>query len=421
MVSAGRVVIGADNFNAIEGATSVAQQKDGKLLIGRWVYYWASPDDFSVVRLTADGRLDATFGANGIATFPLQDMQGVTITVLQLANGKILAAGRTATEFDGITTALGLVRYNANGTVDPSFGNAGVVTTNLGAAYASAQALVEQPDGRLVVAGHIAMRQGTRDLLIVRFNADGSLDTTFGVSGSLIMDVGGALADDGAQALVLQPDGKLLAAGYATDKNGTYPVLLRVTSAGALDATFGEAGVAKVDIPGVDIPVVRDLGGVALQLQVDGKLVVAAEALGPGDECASVITRLNSDASPDLSFGDSGKVTLPAYSCPWGAGSSVVVEPTGEILIGNAAGDVVITRLTAAGQLDPAFGTNGRATIDVGEGWQDSSADTSFGIRLARQADGRHRSSSRPINSIGTRAAAISSLPACLRAAVPPA
>jgi len=391
---AGRVVFGASNTFA--GATSVAQQRDGKLLIGRWVYYWASNEDFSVVRLMPDGRRDPTFGRDGVATFPLAGEQGVTIAVVQLANGNIVAAGRTATEFDSFTTALGLVRYQPDGSIDRAFGAAGKVTTTFGAAKASASALLEQPDGRLVVAGRVIDSQGTSDLLIARFNANGTPDTTFGTLGSLVLDVGGARADDSAQALVLQPDGKLVAAGYATGTSGTYAVLLRLMPTGGLDTTFGESGVARPGVADVAIPG-RGIGGVALQLQGDGKLVMAAHALGPGDACASVIARLNADASADLSFGDSGRVSVPDAGCLWGGRSTLIVEPGGTIVIGKIAAssaggyasDIAVTRLTAAGELDAAFGTNGTAFVDVGDGSQDSSADASFGVDVLRQPDGR--------------------------------
>ena len=372
----------------------MVQQRDGKLLIGRWVYYWPTIEDLSVVRLTPDGRLDPTFGGDGLTGIDLGDMEGATRAVVQLADGRVVAAGRVSTDLDGTATRFGLARYLQNGAVDPSFGIRGAVIESLGATHASINALVELPDGRLVVAGGVTAPTGTHDMVVARFSANGPLDSTFGTSGKLVVDFSGVALDDAAHALVLQPDGKLVAAGYAFDANGSRKLaVLRLTPDGSLDATFGRNGLVTVDAPGASRS-----AKVALQLQSDGRLALTGQSEDTATEaCSAVVASLNPDGSADVTFGGSGVVNLPLGQCAWEGGSSIAVEPSGAIIVGNTTGtpfifspaDVRVARLTATGLLDDSFGVNGSTVIDMGLSGTNSRVDPNVGVSLVRHTDGR--------------------------------
>src|SRR5207302_1044805 len=130
--------------------------------------------------------------------------------VLQV-DGKLVAAGRT---FTGSRTVFALARYRANGSLDGSFGTGGKVITPLGNVDDEAFALVLQPDGKLVAAGYTSSASSIA-FALMRYSTDGSLDTSFGTGGKVTTPIGSV--DDEAFALVLQPDGKLVAAGYTND------------------------------------------------------------------------------------------------------------------------------------------------------------------------------------------------------------
>src|SRR5439155_1004806 len=134
---------------------------------------------------------------------------------------------------------LPLAAWASPGDLDPSFGTGGQVITPISSGYDAANALVVQPDGKLVAAGH-AYNAGNIVFALVRYNADGSLDTTFGTGGKVTTSIGGV--DDEAFALVLQPDGKLVAAGYAASATTYAFALVRYNSSGSLDTSFGTGG-----------------------------------------------------------------------------------------------------------------------------------------------------------------------------------
>ena len=163
------------------------------------------------------------------------------------------------------------VRYNGDGTVDTSFGSAGKVLTPIGTPYNSIGAVVLQPDGKLVAAGYAKV--GNYVFALVRYNADGSLDTSFGNAGKVTTALG---TEDSAQALVLQPDAKLVAAGYTWNGSKYDFALARYNSDGSFDSSFGAGGTVKTAVGAS-----YDLA-YALRVQPDGKLVAAGKSYYSG-------------------------------------------------------------------------------------------------------------------------------------------
>ncbi|MFN9880044.1 MAG: calcium-binding protein, partial [Planctomycetota bacterium] len=132
-----------------------------------------------------------------------------------------------------------LVRYNANGSLDTSFGTGGKVTTPVGTSWDEGRSVTVQPDGKIVVAG-LARIGSTDDFALVRFNADGSLDTSFGTGGMVTTAIGTSAVS--AFGLTIQPDGKIVVAGYATISGTNDFALVRYNADGSLDARFDLAG-----------------------------------------------------------------------------------------------------------------------------------------------------------------------------------
>ena len=375
-----------------ESATTIAQAADGKLLIGRWVWYnFVDKDAFSILRLNADGTLDQSFGKGGRTFFDVTgDLKGVTRAVLELTDGSIVVAGEV-TNSGGVPQRFGLARFTASGVVDNSFGTRGVVTVTPDGMVGSFEAVVEQTDGRLVAAGYGSLANASSDMVVARFNVDGSLDPTFGTNGVRRIDFFGASTGDSAWDLILEPDGRLVVAGRARDPSGARKLALaRLMPDGSLDGTFGTGGLVELDVAGL-APT-----KIALERQVDGKLVVSGQARTDAtEECRAVIARFDSDGSPDRSFNGVGIVHFPLARCASAGVSSIVLDPDGAIIVASTSwpasppSDAKVLRLTSSGEVDDTFGVNGIVTIDMGSPSWSSNVDAEIGVTMVRQRDGR--------------------------------
>jgi uncharacterized delta-60 repeat protein len=185
------------------------------------------------------------------------------------ADGKLLVAGSYVNE--ATPDAFALARYNLDGSLDSTFGSAGVVTTRIGAGAAVCLGIALQRDGRIVLAGYSDTTQG-HDFTLACYNSSGALDSTFGNGGVVATDFSGG-TDDIAYALTVQRDGKLVAGG----QSGEYPFvdfgLARYTDSGQLDQTFGAGGKVISDFSNFD-------SGYAVTIQRDGKIILSGVITG---------------------------------------------------------------------------------------------------------------------------------------------
>ena len=171
-----------------------------------------SGNDFALTRHDAAGQLDHSFAVDGIATTDLGGGDDEAYDAALLPDGGVVAVGRTdAAGF--INLDFGVVRYGADGTPDAGFGGGGIVKTDLLGGGDQANAVTVQPDGKIVAAGFATRNGIDGDFALVRYNADGTLDTTFGGDGIVTTDLG--TRSDDALAVVVQPDGRLVVAGVA--------------------------------------------------------------------------------------------------------------------------------------------------------------------------------------------------------------
>ena len=245
-------------------AHAVALQPDGKIIVGG--YCQSSPLGFALVRYNPDGSLDTSFGSGGKVTTGNNGM--VNALALQ-PDGKIVAAGES---WNGSTNyVFALARYNADGSLDTSFGSGGVVmTTVFPSNSAQAYAVAVEPDGKIVVAGRAydAVRE---EFALARYNADGSLDTSFG-SGGIVTTAFGT-GDAAGYGVVVQSDAKVVVAGYSSsDPLHTDIALARYDANGSLDTSFGSGGTVTTAIGGADDE------AYAVALQPDAKIVAAGES-----------------------------------------------------------------------------------------------------------------------------------------------
>jgi len=284
-----------------DSANSVALQSDGKIVV---VGHTFAPgnNDFAIARYNANGTLDAAFNGTGKATADFSKLdygRGVAVQ----SDGKIVVAGDAA-HGDGRTFAV--ARFNANGTPDLSFNKTGKVTTDFGSGNAEARGVAVQSDGKIVVAG-FASTDGTEKSALIRYNPDGTLDTSFGGTGKVLTLVG--MSGSNATGIALQNDGKIVSAGYAINNSGRDRdfAIVRYNPNGSLDTSFNGSGkVTKA---------VNDYDGKceAVALEKDGKIVAAGAALTVTTSDFAVV-RFDADGKLDASFNGTGKVTTTVGS-----------------------------------------------------------------------------------------------------------
>jgi len=301
-----------------------------------------------LVRLSPNGEADPAFGNAGVITNLPDPYAAISIT----PDGKLIAAGGDSD--------FALVRYDMNGLPDLTFG--GGMLQHHSTSTDEGQSLILQPDNRILVVGSGVMR----------YTSDGQIDSTFGTAGRAALAPGQRM-DYG---IALQPNGEILTAGSVWNGSDMDLAVARYTSVGVLDTTFGTAGVAVVDIGGIDTT-----WGVALQ--PDGNiLVIGTTDIGNTQDL--VLARFTHDGRIDTSFGQQGRVITNIGGTD--TGRALALQPDGKILVVGSttlAGDqdIVLVRYTTDGALDPSFANAGIATTDFA-----SLIDA--GIALAVQPDG---------------------------------
>jgi uncharacterized delta-60 repeat protein len=272
-------------------------------------------------------------------------------------NGRVVVAGG-----GGPASSFCVVRLRAaNGTLDPTFGSGGKKVIDFGGEDEGAHAVALQPDGKILLAGDTHLKPA-----VVRLRVNGTLDPSFENDGKKAFSWG---AIGRITAVVVAPNGKILLGGFSGPEGGDIKVA-RLNANGLLDKTFGTGGIAAVDFGGTEF-------GEAMARQADGRILVAGRA----DAGGAIVARLRATGALDPDFGAGGRVTLPGG----GSANAVLVQPDRRIVVaGNASGSgaMTVTRLMPSGSLDTGFGTNGTTAIDFG-----ALADLAGGAVL--QPDGR--------------------------------
>jgi len=370
------------------------------------------------------GSLDKSFATSGIFSYSLSTGNGannIANAVALQSDGKIVVAGQ-------IGSQSGLLRLNTNGTLDTSFGSGGVVTTRIGGDIEQVfVGMAIQSDGKIVVAATGCPPQG----VVARFDSNGSLDTSFGSSGTTSVSLS-------AHGLALQSDGKILVTGASLG----VPLMARLLTTGQLDTSFGTSGMAAlVAGPGPIVPLsdgeiligsggltaspflnlIPGPGGVAryttsgsldtsfgiggqagsvvapsaIAVQSNGKIVVVGtnpnQLSVTGNSSGFGVMRLNPNGSVDTTFGTRGGTTTGFANMPLTGAFAVVIQSNGEVVSAGEAGGTVtntlvesfaLARYLGTGALDTTFGTGGQVTTSFG------SSAAAFITSMALQSDG---------------------------------
>ena len=242
-----------------------------------------------------------------------------------------------------------LVRYNSNGTLDSSFGSGGKVITNMGAQSESIEDVLVQADGKIIAAGNTSTPALGDVFAVARYNTNGTLDTTFGTGGKVLTDF--STGFEALSEIALQPDGKIVAVGRSLDQVG----LARFNANGSLDSSFGTGG----KVLALDGTIVKSVA-----IQTDGKIVVTGAA-SAGPQIALAVARFNSSGSLDTTFGTNGVVfTTGAFSIDM-YGRAITIQSDGKILVGGQVNsDFLLVRYDSSGSLDTTFDTDGIVSTD---------------------------------------------------------
>ena len=324
-------------------ARAVALQPDHKIVVAGNAFDSGGHDQLVVARLNSDGSLDGSFGNGGTVIDQLgagTSPASVAYAVALQPDGKILVAG-DATDSGGHNQLL-VARLNGDGSLDGSFGNGGTVIESLGAAgnpASAAGAVALQPNGKILVAGEATDSSGRNQFLVARLNGDGNLDGSFGTSGTVITQLGaGGNAASVAYAVALQPDGKIVLAGDANGGDGDQFLLARLDGDGNFDNSFGTGGTVITQL-GAGSPPLSDARAIALE--PDGRIVAAGDANDRGSNDELLVARLDGDGSFDGSFGNGGEVVaqLGTGPNPGSLALALALQPDGRIVATGAAVD----------------------------------------------------------------------------------
>jgi uncharacterized delta-60 repeat protein len=310
----------------------LALRSDGRIVAG---------GGHLLARYLADGTLDPAFGAGG--------------RVQPQGSGRITAL---ALQSDGsvVTAETDLVRYRPDGSVDPSF--------NASLSISSCSALALQPDGRIIAVGSV-YTNGNSDFALVRYNRDGTFDTTFGAGGMVRTDL--RSSGDVAHAVALGSDGRIVVAGWTSVGNRVEIAVVRYLPDGRLDPAFGAGGIATTAIG----PANADARTVLIQ--PDGRIVVAGQAAGNADgtNLNFAVARYTPQGTLDATFGNGGTVVVDVGAGAPDGAQALVIRVGGRIV---AAGDTcdtspcrfALVRLDPDGTLDATFGNGGIVTTVIG-------------------------------------------------------
>ena len=350
----------------------IAVQSDGKIVLaGNGFSNFSDKNNFMLIRYNANGDLDSSFGASGIASINIDGSPAHLTNIVIQSDGRTILSGRTQQvhalvrcqedgSLDGafgvggiLATGLNvddcenpvgvhttgtaivagcsgqelvLLAYDAQGNPEATFGTDGVVVFDMAAEVNMADLRI-LPDRRFVVAGSV-----DGDAFVARFLEDGSADSMFGNSGIAVVNVDG---DFMAAKILDQPDGMLVLTGFLREGFDATFAMMRYEIDGSLDETFGTGGIVRE--PDVEQTGLFDwVGDPAVQL--DGKILVA----GVGNMVFSVF-RYTADGTTDMDFGTQGVVlTDLASTGGWDHARAIGLQPDGKIVVAGCAGSASV-------------------------------------------------------------------------------
>ncbi|RYD94491.1 MAG: T9SS type A sorting domain-containing protein, partial [Sphingobacteriales bacterium] len=339
---------------------TVIRRPDGKFIVPcKPPYFLLESSDLVIRRYNANGTVDAAFGTGGKASATFNTGANEVESAAITAEGKIVAVG-TSVSLDYSNREFAVARFNENGTADAAFSGDGKATVLFENGDDLLAALLVLPDDKLIAVGTSGYRESNnfvhKDIVLSKYNADGSPDTAFGTLGKVYSIIGENR--NNIITAALQADGKIVVSNTYSNYSQTYSSfeILRYNANGSLDTAFGTDGRVSTAYSATSIV-----------FQPDGKIIIAGDGYIDGVFLFS-INRYNANGTPDAGFGSNGYVSIPAGGATWGS-STAILQPDGKIVVcGSAANPDLFNgamafagvRLNANGTIDTTFGNNGK-------------------------------------------------------------
>jgi uncharacterized delta-60 repeat protein len=298
---------------------------------------------FCLFRLNEDGSPDSAFGNNG--NFYLSGIPSVAYGAAIQNDGKIVVAGSN-------DNSLLMIRLNSDGSFDPSFGSGGMVITDIAPGdVENAMRVAIQPDGKIVAAGysqHVGGTSSTFQQFVARYTPNGTLDGSFGNAGVVKRVVGDTTI---TSSLALQSDGKIVTGGYVRMGSVSRFLLVRYNADGSADPTWDGDGVVTGQ---------PSTNAQSIAIQLDGRILAL--------DGKNLLYRFNVDGSSDISFDGDG--SRPALDT--GTAQGVTVSASGKITVtgGTNTGSYFVYHFNVAkyrpdGSPDTSFSDNGYFDLDI--------------------------------------------------------
>ena len=338
-----------------QSATTVGILASGKIVVGGYAFN-GDDFDFAIACYNENGSLDNTFDNDGRQTTKIGSSDDLGYSLAIQSDGKIVLAGYTSVESNN---HFAIVRYNINGSLDSSFNGIGKQTANLGSDVQIGNSVAIQSDGKIVVAGYTLNGTNNNDFAIARFNTNGSPDNTFDGNGMLTTDF--IFSDDYAGSVAIQGDGKIVVAGYSyiySPVTVEHLAVSRYNPDGSLDNSFAADG----KLEGISKQGQTRFNTTAVQ--TDGKIVTAGLTWN-GSNYDFAVARYNINGKPDSTFSDDGKQITDFGATDEAV--SIAIQNDGKIVVaGNSDTQFAIVRYNADGSLDNTFSGDGKLTASLG-------------------------------------------------------
>lgn len=340
-------------------ATSVKTEQNGKFTICG-TEFGTPKSQYFLMKFKTNGDRDSLFGTNGLveATVNIKHRQAQDMEIQ--SDGKYVVLGIIA---DSIKNSIFLTRHHVNGALDSTFGINGMVQTEITGYRDIAYKIKLQTDSKIVVCGYVQSTSTSANLIVIRYNTDGTLDTAFDTDGIMELNYPAGLGEFGSN-LIIQNDGKILVSGYYW--SGPYNsdiFLVRLNTNGSLDLSFNTDGMVQTAISAsVD-------GGYSVKVLANGNIMVGGESTG-GTTSTRYFTLVKylPNGSMDYSFDFDGIVTT-SFNSPYCTASSLLLDSNGKmILVGsnyyNSSNDFALARYNQNGSLDNTFNFTGKTLTD---------------------------------------------------------
>ncbi|HYV92540.1 MAG TPA: T9SS type A sorting domain-containing protein [Chitinophagales bacterium] len=383
--SDGKVTTDINSDFENDDANSIVLQPDGKIVAVGSFETNTNYSDFAVVRYNTNGSIDNSFGQVVTEVSGNYQEDAAYAAAIQ-TDGKIIAAGITChTWLYDVYHEFALVRYNTNGTLDSNFGDNGIVKTSFGLlADAYANSVVIQSDGKIILGGYKKYNYLNHDFILVRYNTDGSVDSSFGDEGIVITSFGD-YTDSYGRSLALQANGKIVMVGSSYDSNNSPNyAIARYNTDGSLDSSFSADGLLTFDFDG------ESDEAHAIAIQTDGKMVVAGYSRLDSAQLTQnnfSIARIDTDGTLDVSFSGDGK-NVTDFNSQNDHAACIAIQNDNKIVVGGYSRygdqDFELARYNSNGTIDLSFGSLGKVTTSF---FPNYSGDEAYSVVI--QSDGK--------------------------------